>query len=84
MARLNNNSNEKTERNKNIYKDRESGFMVVELSKKYELSIPRVHRICMQEENKVLKKENEMLKECLGQCEQQLNSCILKKQSLIL
>ncbi len=63
MVRKVNNRNEKSTRNRDIYNDRESGLMVVELSEKYDLSIPRVHRICMQEENKVLKEENQKLKE---------------------
>ena len=62
MSRLVNNSNEKSDRNRMIFEERYNGAMVVELSKKYHLSIPRIHRIVMQEENKVLKEENEGLK----------------------
>lgn len=63
MKRATTNRNEKSDRNKDIYVDRESGLMVAELANKYDISIPRVHRICMQEENKVLKEENRKLKE---------------------
>ncbi len=47
--------------------ERQEGALVVELSKKHNISIPRVHRICMQEENKVLKEQ-------LLRCELKLNS----------
>lgn len=63
MERLFNNSNEKSERNKKIFEERQNGSLVVDLAKKYNLSIPRVHRINMQEENKFLKMENAELKQ---------------------
>lgn len=72
MPRFNKNSNEKSKRNRDIFEDRENGSLIVELSKKYDISIPRVHRICMQEEIKVLKTENIDLKD-------QLKKCIAKK-----
>ena len=55
MRRSANNANEKSDRNRCIYNEREQGALIVSLSDKYKLSIPRVHRIVMQEENKVLK-----------------------------
>jgi len=66
--RNSNNSNEKSIRNKQIYMDRTNGDLVVELSQKYNLSIPRIHRICMQEENKELKIENQKLKSAYQSC----------------
>lgn len=69
MKRSFNNANEKSQRNRQIYKEREEGYLVVELSNKYGLSIPRIHRIVMQEENKVLKEENAELKTKLYTCE---------------
>jgi len=68
MKRLNNNQNEMSKRNRDIYEARESGAMVVELSKEYQLSIPRIHRICQQEEIKDLRERNIQL-------ENQVNSC---------
>lgn len=66
--RMVNNQNEQSKRNRDIYEEREAGAMVVELSEKYGLSIPRVHRICVQEEVKVLRERNTEL-------ENELNSC---------
>jgi Mor family transcriptional regulator len=56
------NINEKWDRNKQIFNERVDGAQVIELSKKYNLSLPRIHRICMKEENKVLKLENAKLR----------------------
>lgn len=49
------NSNEKTLRNGNIYRQKLGGIPVTELAQKYNLSLPRIHRICLKEENKALK-----------------------------
>ena len=49
------NKNEKAERNRVIFDEREEGALIVEIAQRYGLSIPRVHRIVMQEENKSLK-----------------------------
>ena len=68
MARLNNNQNELSKRNREIYEARKGGSMVVELSKQYHLSIPRIHRICIQEEVKDLRETNTKL-------ENEINSC---------
>lgn len=68
MKRLNNNQNELTKRNREIFEERENGAMVVELSQKYGLSIPRIHRICVQEEVKDLREKNTLL-------ENEVNSC---------
>jgi len=55
------NKNEKSPRNRMIFEERERGAQVSELAEKYGVSLPRIHRICMKEENKKLKKENEDL-----------------------
>jgi len=68
MKRLNNNQNEMTKRNRKIFEDREAGSMIVELSEEYGLSIPRIHRICVQEEVKDLRDKNIQL-------ENQVNAC---------
>lgn len=66
--RLNNNQNEMSQRNRDIYEERESGTMIIDLAKKYSLSIPRVHRICTQEEVKVLREKNTELENRLNSC----------------
>ena len=53
------NKNEKASRNKEIFVEREQGGLIVEIAQRYGLSIPRVHRIVMQEENKALKEKVE-------------------------
>lgn len=67
--RSQNNQNELTKRNREIYDQRESGSMVVDLSQRYSLSIPRIHRICVQEEVKVLRDKNTALENKLNSCE---------------
>lgn len=62
------NANEKTNRNYQIYLEREQGVQVVELADKYGVSMPRIHRICMKEENKALKLENANLLAELNLC----------------
>lgn len=62
MARSHNNSNELSDRNGKIYKERQEGALVADISNRYNLSIPRVHRIIMQEDNKHLRKEVDRLK----------------------
>lgn len=69
MRRLNNNQNELSKRNREIYEQREGGAMVVELSQQYGLSIPRIHRICQQEEVKDLREKNILLENKLNSCE---------------
>lgn len=65
--RTKNNRNEKSERNRQIYDEYTNGsLLLVEIADKYGLSVPRVNRICKQEELKVLKEENELLKNRLG------------------
>ena len=54
-------SDEKSQRNAIIYLERKNGASAVDLAKKYGLSNPRIHRICLKEENKQLKRENEAL-----------------------
>lgn len=68
MKRLRANSNELAARNRDIYDKRENGALVVQLSHEYGISVPRIHRICVQEENKVLKEENDILKDQLRVC----------------
>jgi Mor family transcriptional regulator len=51
------NKNEKAQRNKEIFMEREEGGLIVEIAQRYGLSIPRIHRIVMQEENKALKEK---------------------------
>lgn len=63
-----NNQNELAIRNRKIYEAREGGAMVIDLAKQYGLSIPRIHRICTQEEVKDLRERNVQL-------ENELNSC---------
>lgn len=53
---------EKSSRNAIIYQERKAGASAVDLAKKYGLSNPRIHRICLKEENKDLKRQNEFLK----------------------
>lgn len=62
------NANEKTNRNHQIYLEREQGAQVVDLANKYGVSMPRIHRICMKEENKALKVENANLLAELNLC----------------
>lgn len=69
MRRLTNNQNEMSKRNREIYEQRESGVMIVELSQQYGLSIPRVHRICQQEEVKELRERNILLENKVNSCE---------------
>lgn len=69
MRRLNNNQNEQSKRNREIYEQREGGAMVVELSQRYGLSIPRIHRICQQEEVKDLREKNILLENKVNSCE---------------
>ena len=53
--------NEKSERNRIIYLQKLSGRPVVEIAAEYGLSMPRIHRICLKEENKALKIKNQQL-----------------------
>lgn len=69
MRRLTNNQNEQSKRNREIYEQREGGAMVVELSQRYGLSIPRIHRICQQEEVKDLREKNILLENKVNSCE---------------
>jgi len=69
VRRLNNNQNEQSKRNREIYEQREGGAMVVELSQRYGLSIPRIHRICQQEEVKDLREKNILLENKVNSCE---------------
>lgn len=55
------NKNEKAERNAKIFQEHQEGVLLVEIAKRYGLSIPRIHRILQQEENKYLKKRVEKL-----------------------
>jgi len=67
--RINNNQNELSIRNRSIYEERVGGAMVIELSDKYGLSIPRIHRICQQEELKELRETNIRLENRVNSCE---------------
>lgn len=69
MTRISNNQNELTKRNKEIYEQRKEGAMVIELSEQYGLSIPRIHRICIQEEVKELRERNVLLENKANSCE---------------
>jgi len=69
MNRLNNNQNELSKRNREIFQKREEGSMVVELAQEYGLSIPRIHRICVQEEVKDLRERNILLENRANSCE---------------
>lgn len=69
MNRLNNNQNELSKRNRKIFEDRENGSMIVELAEEYGLSIPRIHRICVQEEVKDLRERNTRLENKVSSCE---------------
>ena len=66
--RLTTNQNELSKRNREIFEEREGGAMVVELSEKYGLSIPRIHRICQQEELKDLREKNVLLENAVNSC----------------
>lgn len=77
MKRLNNNQNELTKRNREIFDQHERGLMIVELSQQYKLSIPRIHRICQQEEIKDLREKNIALENRVNSCE---NIIRFKKQ----
>lgn len=74
MKRSTSNRNEKSDRNRNIYQDREDGLMIVDIANKYNLSVPRIHRIHMQEENKVLKEENQRIRSEQEKLRARLNS----------
>lgn len=50
-------SDEKSGRNAIIYQEKKAGVSPTELGKKYGLSGPRIHRICLKEENKDLKQQ---------------------------
>ena len=69
MSRLNNNQNELSKRNREIYQKRQSGALVVDLGQEYELSIPRIHRICVQEEVKDLREKNVTLENAYNSCQ---------------
>lgn len=74
MRRTVTNRNEKSQRNKEIYEDRKEGSQIVEIANKFSISVPRVHRIVMQEENKHLKIENEKLKNKIAETKTTLNT----------
>lgn len=57
-----NRSDEKSARNAIIYKKKKEGTPVVDIAAEFNLSSPRIHRICLKEENKELKTENKQLK----------------------
>lgn len=61
--------NEKTGRNRIIYQEKKNGTPVVDLAVKYGVSLPRIHRICLREENKELKVINEQLRERIKELE---------------
>ena len=46
---------EKSVRNALIWAERKDGVPPTDIAKKYNLSEPRIHRICLKEENKELK-----------------------------
>jgi len=69
MNRLNNNQNELTKRNREIFKKHENGSQIVELAQEYGLSNPRIHRICQQEEVKDLRDKNIFLENALNSCQ---------------
>jgi Mor family transcriptional regulator len=69
MRRLNNNQNEQSKRNREIFEKREGGSMIIELSQEYGLSIPRIHRICVQEEVKDLRDKIVVLENKNSSCE---------------
>lgn len=56
-------SDEKSNRNALIYKAKKEGTPAVDIARQYGVSAPRIHRICLKEENKELKKENFKLRE---------------------
>lgn len=64
-----NRSDEKSTRNALIWADRKNGVPPTDIAKKYNLSEPRIHRICLKEENKELKYENAKLKRLLEEKE---------------
>lgn len=51
------NKNEKAVRNREIFNECEQGTLLVDVAHRYGLSVPRIHRIYTQEENKVLKEK---------------------------
>jgi len=66
------NSNEKTTRNRKIYEERKSGAQVTDLALKYGVSLPRIHRICLKEENKDLHEQISRLEDDLLLCKRQI------------
>jgi Mor family transcriptional regulator len=62
------NKNEKSKRNAMIFREYQEGVLLVDLSKRYGLSLPRIHRIIQKEENKYLKEQNEKLTRELRIC----------------
>ena len=63
--RSSNNKNEKTERNFTMLREYQEGTLLIDLAKRYGLSVPRVHRIIQQEENKYLREQNQKLRDQL-------------------
>lgn len=82
MKRLGNNQNELTKRNREIFEQRENGLMIIELAEQYGLSIPRVHRICAQEELKDLREKNVILENRINSCENVLRHVRKSKETM--
>lgn len=55
--------NEKSARNRVIYLKKINGAQVCDLAQEYGVSLPRIYRICLKEENKELHIENERLRQ---------------------
>lgn len=68
MSRNVRNSNEKAQRNRDIFDEYQEGSMVIELAERYSLSPPRIHRIVKQEKIKFLEEENAKLRVELNNC----------------
>ena len=66
------NTNEKSVRNRKIYEERRSGAQVTDLALKYGVSLPRIHRICLKEENKDLQEKVARLEDDLLLCRRQI------------
>ena len=68
MRQRTSNVNEKSDRNHQIFIAREQGAQVAELAETWGLSLPRIYRICLKEENKALKVQNADLLAELDKC----------------
>lgn len=73
-----NRMDEKSGRNALIYQDKKNGVAATDIAKKYNVSAPRIHRICLKEENKELKIKNLSLEAEICKLKEDLKVCNCK------